>query len=40
MKCLVCGFWVVISCSVLRPRFRWEDNLKIDIKEIGWNSMD
>jgi hypothetical protein len=23
MTCSVCGFWVVISRSVLRPRFRW-----------------
>jgi hypothetical protein len=19
-----------------RPRFRWKDNIKVDVKEIGW----
>jgi hypothetical protein len=23
-----------------RPRRRWEDNIKIDLREIGWDSMD
>jgi hypothetical protein len=23
-----------------RPRRRWEDNIKMDIREIGWGSMD
>jgi hypothetical protein len=23
-----------------RPRRRWVDNIKIDLREIGWNSMD
>jgi hypothetical protein len=23
-----------------RPRPRWEDNIKIDLKEIWWGSMD
>jgi hypothetical protein len=23
-----------------RPRRRWEDNIKIDLKEIGWGGMD
>jgi hypothetical protein len=23
-----------------RPRRRWEDNIKIDLREIGWGSMD
>jgi hypothetical protein len=23
-----------------RPRRRWVDNIKIDIREIGWNDMD
>jgi hypothetical protein len=22
------------------PRCRWEDNVKMDFKEIGWGSMD
>jgi hypothetical protein len=23
-----------------RPRCRWEDNIKIDLLEVGWESMD
>jgi hypothetical protein len=23
-----------------RPRCRWEDNIKADLREIGWGSMD
>jgi hypothetical protein len=23
-----------------RPRHRWEDNIKIDLGEIGWGGMD
>jgi hypothetical protein len=23
-----------------RPRRRWEDNIKIDLREIGWGGMD
>jgi hypothetical protein len=23
-----------------RPRHRWEDNIKIDIREVGWGGMD
>jgi hypothetical protein len=23
-----------------RPRRRWEDNIKMDIRDIGWGSMD
>jgi hypothetical protein len=23
-----------------RPRRRWEDNIKIDLREIGWSGMD
>jgi hypothetical protein len=23
-----------------RPRHRWEDNIKIDLREIGWGGMD
>jgi hypothetical protein len=23
-----------------RPRRRWEDNIKMDLKEVGWESMD
>jgi hypothetical protein len=23
-----------------RPRWRWKDNIKIDLREIGWGGMD
>jgi hypothetical protein len=23
-----------------RPRHRWEDNIKLDFREIGWGGMD
>jgi hypothetical protein len=23
-----------------RPRLRWEDNIKMDLKEVGWGGMD
>jgi hypothetical protein len=23
-----------------RPRRRWEDNIKMDLREVGWESMD
>jgi hypothetical protein len=23
-----------------RPRRRWEDNIKIDLREVGWGDMD
>ena len=23
-----------------RPRYRWEDNIKIDIQEVGWGGWD
>jgi hypothetical protein len=23
-----------------RPRRRWEDNIKMDLREVGWGSMD
>jgi len=23
-----------------RPRHRWEDNIKMDLQEVGWRSMD
>jgi hypothetical protein len=23
-----------------RPRRRWEDNIKINLREVGWGSMD
>jgi hypothetical protein len=26
--------------SVGRPRRRWEDNIRMDLREIGWGGMD
>jgi hypothetical protein len=23
-----------------RPRHRWEDNIKLDLREVGWGGMD
>jgi hypothetical protein len=23
-----------------RPRHRWEDNIKMDLQEVGWEGMD
>jgi hypothetical protein len=23
-----------------RPRYRWQDNIRIDLKEIGWEGVD
>jgi hypothetical protein len=23
-----------------RPRYRWENNIKMDLREIGWSGMD
>jgi hypothetical protein len=29
-----------IKRPIGRPRRRWEDNLRIDLKELGWGGMD
>jgi hypothetical protein len=26
--------------AVGRPKCKWEDNIKVDLREIGWNGMD
>ena len=26
--------------SLGRPRLRWQDNIKIDLQEVGWRDMD
>jgi hypothetical protein len=25
---------------LVRPRHRWEDNIKMDLQEVGWGDMD
>ena len=34
------GLIYLLPLSVLRPRHRWEGNIKMDLKEVGWGSMD
>jgi hypothetical protein len=29
-----------IETSLGRPRRRWEDNIKVDIREVGWGGMN
>jgi hypothetical protein len=26
--------------SIERPKHRWEDNIKIDLRDVGWGGMD
>jgi hypothetical protein len=33
------GYWWE-SQPLGRPRGRWVDNIKMDLREIGWNDMD
>jgi hypothetical protein len=28
------------TCALGRPRRRWVDNIKMDLREIGWDGMD
>jgi hypothetical protein len=34
------GFWYESQKEIGRIRRRWEDNTKIDRREIGWRDMD
>jgi hypothetical protein len=35
------GYWSEIQKRPLgRPRRRWVDNIKMDLKEIGWDGID
>jgi hypothetical protein len=31
---------VLVGRPNVRPRHRWEDNVKIDLQEVGWGGMD
>jgi hypothetical protein len=32
--------WEIIPLALGRPRRRWVDNIKIDLRERGWGGMD
>jgi hypothetical protein len=34
------GFWWEGNRPLGRPRHRWEDNIRMDLTEIGWGGMD
>jgi hypothetical protein len=36
------GFWWegLKERTIRKPRRRWEDNIKMDLREIGWGGMD
>jgi len=38
-------YWVLVGRPegkrpLRRPRLRWEDNIKMDLQEVGWGNMD
>jgi hypothetical protein len=38
-------YWILVGKSegkrpLGRPRHRWTDNIKMDLREIGWDDMD
>jgi hypothetical protein len=35
-----CNFATVNCCELGRPRSRWVDNIKMDLREIGWGGSD
>jgi hypothetical protein len=39
------AFWILVETPerkrlLGRPRRRWEDNIKMDLREIGWDGVD
>jgi hypothetical protein len=34
------AYRVLVGRPLGRPRCRWEDNIKMDLKEVGWGGMD
>jgi hypothetical protein len=40
--CLYIGYWWESQKErpLGRPRHKWVDNIKIDLREIGWDGMD
>jgi hypothetical protein len=39
---VACMVWKVLAYGLLvvKPRHRWEDNINMDCKEIGWEGVD
>ena len=36
----VMNLWVPLNAGNRRPRHRWEDNIKMDLQEVGSRGMD
>jgi hypothetical protein len=34
------GYRILVRKPEIRPRRRWVDNIKMDLREIGWGGMD
>jgi hypothetical protein len=34
------AYRILVGRPLGRPRHRWEDNIKMDLQEVGWGSMD
>jgi hypothetical protein len=34
------GFWWESQNPLGRPRHRWENGIRMDVREIGWGSVD
>jgi hypothetical protein len=34
------AYRVLVGRPLGRPRRRWEDNIKMDLQEVGWGGMD
>jgi hypothetical protein len=34
------AYEVLVGIQLRRPRLRWENNIKVDLQEVGWGGMD
>jgi hypothetical protein len=34
------AYRIFVGIPEVRPRCRWEDNIKMDLQEVGWGEMD
>jgi hypothetical protein len=34
------AYGILVGKPLGRPGHRWEDNIKMDLREIGWGTMD